>query len=230
MKYVAVIPARGGSKRLPGKNIKDFCGKPLIYYSIIRAIQCKHIDAVYVSTDDFEIAEVANKHGAKVIIRPDDISTGTATTTSVLSHALKELNNSGFFPEAVVTLQATNPLRKSDLIENAIKIFETKKDSVDSVVSVSENKHKLGKILNGHFHPLLYNLEQRSQDIEKLFFENGLLYITKSDIILQKESVFGDKIYPFITDNIFGMIDIDTLSDFELGELVFEKYKNELNF
>lgn len=230
MKYIAVIPARGGSKRLPGKNIKEFCGKPLIYYSIVSAIRCKSIDSVFVSTDDLEIAEVATRYGAEVIIRPDSLSTDTSTTSSVLCHVLNHLDALGFNPEAIVTLQVTNPLRSINLIENAIKIFEEKKDSIDSVITVSENKHKLGKILNGYFKPFFYNLEQRSQDIEKLYFENGLLYITKSVIVLQNESVFGDKVHPFITDNIFGMIDIDTLSDFELGELVFEKYKQEFNF
>ncbi len=227
---IAIIPARGGSKRLPGKNIKFFCGKPLIYYSIVSALHCKLIEAVYVSTDDFEIAEIAKKHGAKIIMRPKEIATDIATTTSALAHVLHELHNSGIFPDTVITLQATNPLRKPDLLNNAIIAFEEKKAEIDSLISVSENKHKLGKVENGLFIPVSYDLEQRSQDLSKLYYENGLCYITKSEVILKKESVFGDKIFPFITDNVFGSIDIDTQSDFDMGEQIFEKYKKEFNF
>lgn len=229
MKYIAIIPARGGSKRLPGKNIKLFCGKPLIYYSIITAEKAIGINNVFVSTDDEKIATVAKEYGANIIMRPVELASDTATTTSALQHVLSKIQ-SGEYPDAVITLQPTNPLRKIDLIKNAIKIFEQQKENVDSVITVSENKCKLGKIENGLFEPVSYTLEQRSQDVSKLYFENGLLYITKSEVIQKKESVFGEKIYPFITEDFFGDVDIDTLQDFELGELIFNKYKNEFNF
>ncbi|MBL7918686.1 MAG: acylneuraminate cytidylyltransferase family protein [Bacteroidia bacterium] len=229
MKYIAIIPARGGSKRLPGKNIKLFCGKPLIYYSIIAAAKSIGISNVFVSTDDEKIATVAKEYGANIIMRPVELASDTSTTTSALQHVLSKMQP-GDYPNAVITLQPTNPLRKISLIESAIRIFEQQKENVDSVITVSENKCKLGKIENGLFEPVSYSLEQRSQDISKLYFENGLIYITKSEVIQKKESVFGEKIYPFITEDLFGDVDIDTLQDFELGELIFNKYKNEFNF
>jgi len=229
MKYIAIIPARGGSKRLPGKNIKLFCGKPLIYYSIIAAAKAIGINNVYVSTDDEKIADVAKEYGATIIMRPTEIASDTATTTSALQHVLSQIQINDH-PDAVITLQPTNPLRKTDLIKNAIKIFEQQKKSIDSVITVSENKCKLGKIESGLFEPVSYNLEQRSQDLSKLYFENGLLYITRAEVIQKKESVFGEKIHPFITEDLFGEVDIDTQLDFELGELIFNKYKHEFNF
>lgn len=229
MKYAAIIPARGGSKRLPGKNIKLFCGKPLICYSIIAAAKAIGINNVFVTTDDEKIAVVAKEYGATVIMRPAELASDIATTTSALQHVLSRLQ-ANEYPDAVITLQPTNPLRKADLVKDVIKIFEQQKESVDSVITVSENKCKLGKIENGLFQPVSYSLEQRSQDLSKLYFENGLLYITHSEVIQKKESVFGEKIYPFITEDLFGEVDIDTQLDFELGEMIFDKYKQDFNF
>lgn len=230
MDFIAIIPARGGSKRLPGKNIKLFDGLPLISYAIKLALSNSKISKVIVSTDDDEIARVAQQYGAEIIRRPEEIAGDTATTTSALKHVLETVYDNPNLPNAVITLQVTNPLRSEKLLEECISTFEREFNTIDSVITVSENKHKLGEIENNRFSPTLYNLEQRSQDLKKYYFENGQIYITKSDIILEKESVFGDEVFPIVVNDLFSTIDIDTLEDFELGEIVYQKYKNKLNY
>ena len=230
MNFIAIIPARGGSKRLPGKNIKLFDGLPLISYAIKLALSNKKISKVIVSTDNDEIARVAQQYGAEIIRRPEEIAGDTATTTSALKHVLETIFDSNDLPQGVITLQVTNPLRSEKLLNDCIEEFEKEYKKIDSVITVSENKHKLGEIENNRFTPTLYNLEQRSQDIKKYYFENGQIYITKSTVILEKESVFGDEVYPIIVNDIFSSIDIDTLEDFELGEIVYQKYKSKLNY
>jgi CMP-N-acetylneuraminic acid synthetase len=230
MNYVAIIPARGGSKRLPGKNIREFASFPLIYYSIKYALNCSRISKVYVSTDDDEIAQIAIKYGAEVIFRPEILATDTATTTSVLEHVIIEIQKKDIKPNGIVTLQVTNPLRTKELIEDGLDLFEKEYDTLDSVVSVSLNKHKLGEIDNDYFVPTLYKREQRSQDIKKYYYENGMLYISKTSVILEQGSIFGDRVKPLITNSLFSSIDIDTLDDFQLGELIFEKYKKTFNY
>lgn len=230
MYYVAIIPARGGSKRLPGKNIREFGSFPLIYYSIKYALNCRRISAVFVSTDDDEIAKISLNYGAQVIFRPEKLATDTATTTSTLEHAIQEMRKVNIQPDGIITLQVTNPLRTKELIEEGLNLFEQEFNTLDSVVSVNLNKHKLGEIQNGYFKPTLYKREQRSQDIKKYYYENGMLYISKTSVILEQGSIFGERVKPLITNCLFNSIDIDTLDDFQLGELIFEKHKNTFNF
>lgn len=230
MDFIAIIPARGGSKRLPGKNIKLFDGLPLISYAIKLALSNKKISRVIVSTDDDKIAKIAQDYGAEICIRPEELANDTATTTSALKHVLDTLFDNNNKSLGVITLQVTNPLRSEKLLSDCIDVFEQEYHNIDSVITVSENKHKLGEIKNNRFSPSLYNLEQRSQDIKKYYFENGQIYITKSEVILEKESVFGDEVFPIIINDLFSTIDIDTLEDFELGEIVYKQHKNKLNY
>ncbi len=228
MKYIVLIPARGGSKRLPGKNIKPFCGKPLIYYSIEAAVQAGLSVDTYVSTDDDAIAEIAIKLGAKVLRRPEHLASDTATTSVVLEDAIAQLKSQNIVCDAVITLQATNPVRFKDLLPTAIATFEKHADTIDSLMSVCENKHKLGKIQNNLYVPYSYKLGERSQDIDKLYFENGAVYITKCSTITEKKSVFGDNIFSLVSDHILGLVDIDTQEDFDLGEIIFKSYKDKI--
>jgi N-acylneuraminate cytidylyltransferase len=229
MSYIAIIPARGGSKRLPGKNIKLFGNYPLIAYSIERALRSSNIKQVYVSTDDDEIETVAERYGASVIRRPEDLASDTSTTTSALIHCLQHIHSEGFQPKGIITLQATNPLRDKDLIDDCIDLFEQNEVVIDSLITVSENKHKLGRLKSGFYEPATYTPEQRSQDIEALYYENGLLYITKPDVLLN-DGIFGKRIYTYITQGIYTTVDIDTIEDFEIGEILLEKYKQHLDF
>src|SRR5687768_13013015 len=133
-KIVAIIPARGGSKRLPGKNIKQLCGNPLIYYSITVAKLSQYVDRVIVSTDDNLIANISLNLGAEVIRRPETLSTDTAKTASALKHVLSELTKENYIPDCVITLQTTNPLRPLKILEDSIEKFYSELD-IDSLLT-----------------------------------------------------------------------------------------------
>jgi CMP-N-acetylneuraminic acid synthetase len=213
MKSLAFIPARGGSKRLPGKNIMHFNGRPLIYYSIAFA-QYNQLTKVIVSTDDGAIADAAHACGAEVLMRPYTLSGDKASTGSAASHCLEDQKSKGFVPDIFVTLQPTNPLRHENLFSEAMKQWD---DQCDSVISVGLNKHKFGKINNGHYQALSYLTGSRSQDLEPLYYENGLIYLSKISVI-EKKDVFGAKIKTILTDELSSLVDIDTEFDFKLGE------------
>lgn len=123
---VCIIPARGGSKGIPGKNIVNFCGAPLVTWNIQAALESKSIDRTFVSTDSAEIAEIAKAQGAEVINRPVEISGDTASSESALLHALNVLKEDGYSPEILVFLQCTSPLTTSDDIDGTIKLMKNK--------------------------------------------------------------------------------------------------------
>ena len=164
MKTIAIIPARGGSKRLPGKNIKLLGGIPLLAHSILYAKRHDFINEVYVSTDDEAIKQVALQYDALVIDRPQQISGDLEPTVSALKHVLENIEG---VVENVILLQATNPLRPQNLLKEAFTIFQEKQ--VDSLFTVSRSHHKLGKIANNIFIPFNYEVGQRSQDLEHLY-------------------------------------------------------------
>jgi len=216
MKTIAIIPARGGSKRLPNKNILSFGGIPLLAHSILYAkSNLEIIDEVFVSTDDEAIKKVAIEYGAKVIDRPQALSGDLEPTISTLQHALKVIN---FDVQNVVLLQPTNPLRPTNLLKECIEIYQHQ--NVDSLFTVSRNHHKLGKIIKDKFVPFNYEIGQRSQDLEALYFENGLLYITKSKSVLEG-TIISENAVPFIVNHIFANVDIDTQEDFDYAEYLF---------
>jgi CMP-N-acetylneuraminic acid synthetase len=219
MKTIAIIPARGGSKRLPGKNILSLGGMPLIAHSIRYAKAHRFIDSVYVSTDDEEIKKIALDYGAKVIDRPASLSGDEEATVSALKHVLEHC---GEEVDNVVLLQPTNPLRPENLLSECFDLF--REQNVDSLFTVSRNHHKLGKIQNDKFIPFNYKPGQRSQDLEPLFFENGLLYICKSAVVLRNE-IITKHAFPFVTDHVFSTVDIDTKEDFDYAEYLFKTHQ-----
>jgi N-acylneuraminate cytidylyltransferase len=221
LKTIAIIPARGNSKRLPNKNIKLLGGIPLLVHSINYAKQHDFIDAVYVTTDNKEIKDIAIQHGALVIDRPNELSGDFEPTISALKHVLESIDNT---IENVVLLQPTNPLRPKKILAEAFQLFNEKK--CDSLFTVSRNHQKFGAIKEDVFKPYNYKIGQRSQDLEPLYFENGLLYITKSKQILNNKIITREA-YPVIVNHPFASIDIDTQDDFDLAEFMIEKYKNE---
>ncbi|MDP2088612.1 MAG: acylneuraminate cytidylyltransferase family protein [Flavobacteriaceae bacterium] len=225
MKTIAVIPARGGSKRLPNKNILLLNGIPLIAHSILYAKKNNSIiEDIYVSTDDAEIKKVALEYGAKVIDRPKNLSADDEPAVTALKHVLKSIEMN---VENVVLLQPTNPLRPENLLKECFKIYQ--KQQCDSLFTVSRNQQKLGKIIDDKFLPFNYKIGQRSQDLEPLYFENGLLYITKAKLILLLDCARGDSkiisesAYPFEVDSVFAEVDIDTQEDLEYAEYLFNK-------
>jgi N-acylneuraminate cytidylyltransferase len=223
-KYVTIIPARGGSKRFPRKNIYPLNKKPLINYSIEYALNNPVSSIVYVSTDDPEIAKVAEVAGSKIIWRPENLSGDFISTAATLQHAGKELQNSGVEFDYIILLQATNPLRTTNMLTNAIEIIET--SNCDSLMTVSPSHAKLGKIINNHYVPWNYKFGQRSQDMESLYYENGLLYITQKEFILNG-LISSEQTYPLIIEHIFASVDIDTFEDLIYAEFVMQHKRYE---
>lgn len=215
MKTIAIIPARGGSKRLPNKNNLLFGGIPLIAHSILFAQKHKDIiDEIYVSTNDEAIKKIAIQYGAHVIDRPEHLSGDFEPTITALQHALTTIS---YAVDSVVLLQATNPLRPENLLKEAFQSYRM--NDSDSLFSVTRNHQKLGKIINNRFEPYNYVIGQRSQDLEPLYFENGLLYISKSKLILAGKIISENSI-PYEVNHIFASIDIDTQDDFDYANFL----------
>jgi CMP-N-acetylneuraminic acid synthetase len=219
MKTIAIIPARGGSKRLVNKNILLLGGIPLIAHSILCAKENPFIDKIYVSTDDISIKKIAIQYGAIVIDRPENLCGDLEPTVSALKHVLQNIENA---VDNVILLQATNPLRPEGLLKDAYSIFIDKNH--DSLFTVSRNHQKFGKIINGKFIPFNYKIGQRSQDLDPLFYENGLLYISKANLILE-DKIISENAFPLEINHIFANIDIDTQEDFDYAIYLFQKSK-----
>lgn len=223
---IAFIPARGGSKRLPRKNIRPFAGHPLLYYSIALAKAIPQISRCIVSTEDKEIAEIAQGLGAEVLQRPAELAGDCATTVSVAKHAVEKLFQKGCAPEALITLQPNCPLRPLSLVKQAIDLFNAEKP--DSVITVTRSIHKLGK-MRGKFFAPDYQPGMRSQDLEPRYFENGLVYVTRASL-MEKDDLFGERIIPLVTDPLYAMGDIDTELDFQVAEFLFKKYRDHFEY
>lgn len=212
-----VIPARKGSKRLPGKNIKLLGGLPLVLHSINFAQNNKEVsDFIVVTTDDPEVEDIALSAGVEVVKRPAHLSTDHSTTLSVLKHITEEFKE----VENLILLQPTNPLRPDNLLREAWSIYNSL--NYDSLLTVSKTDIKLGKIIQNKYVPLNYNIGQRSQDLDPVYFENGLLYITKVSCILDG-NILGENNFSFIVDHPFSRVDIDTQEDLEYAEFLFQK-------
>jgi len=221
MKNIAIIPARGGSKRLPDKNILLLDGIPLLAHSILYAQKnADTIDAVFVSTDDEKIKQIAIDYGAKVIDRPAELSGDLEPTVSALKHCIETVNDDEI--ENVILLQPTNPLRPENLLQEAFEVY--KKNNCDSLFTVTRNHQKFGKINNNQFIPFNYEPGQRSQDLEPLYFENGLLYISSKEAILNSE-IITKSAFPFEVNHQFSSVDIDTQEDFDYSQYLLEKSK-----
>ncbi|MDI6046604.1 cytidylyltransferase domain-containing protein [Flavobacterium yafengii] len=215
MKTVAIIPARGGSKRLPNKNNLLFGGIPLIAHSILFAQNNNNIiDEIYVSTNDEAIKKIAMQYGAHVIDRPEHLSGDLEPTVTALQHALTIIP---YAVDSVVLLQPTNPLRPENLLKEAFESYQMS-DS-DSLFTVTRNHQKLGKITNNCFEPYNYVIGQRSQDLEPLYFENGLLYISKAKLITEGK-IISENSMPYEVNHIFASIDIDTQDDFDYANFL----------
>lgn len=194
MHVVAIIPARAGSKGIKDKNIINFCGKPLLAWSIQQAKKSRHIDDVYVSTDGRKIAKIAEDFGAEVVARPDDISGDFATSESALLHAISEIEKKETI-DAVVFLQATSPLRKQGDIDAAIEKFIGEK--LDSLFSVAVlDDYCIWENKNEQLNSLTYDYKNRGRRQERnpYYLENGSIYIFKPEVIKKYNNRLGGKI------------------------------------
>lgn len=219
MNIIVIIPARGGSKRLPNKNTKLLGGIPLITHSINFAKE-NQVDKIVVSTDDATIKEIALHYGVEVLDRPAALATDNSPTIDTLKQVME--NVAGNY-DYVVVLQPTNPLRPKKLLQEALKRMN--EGNYDSLMTVTRNEQKLGKIINDKFVPYNYAIGQRSQDLDPLYFENGLLYIAKTTLILEGKLV-GENHLSFIVNHPYTKVDIDTQEDLDYAEYLFNKYNN----
>jgi len=232
IKYLALIPARGGSKRIPGKNLSKIGKHTLVSLAIKAAKESKKIDHIIVSTDDPDIAAEAQKNGVDVPwMRPDWLADDSAKTVDVMVHALDAATDAnGHRPGHIILLEPTAPLRTGELIDKAVEQFESHADA-DSLVSVNKLRHiyhpeEILKEDNGFLKPYLegrtFDSRSLRDEQEELFIQNGLVYITRSDVLSEQKSIYGANVLKFETsDSLFA--DIDEPEDLELARL---RYKN----
>lgn len=230
MKILGLIPARGGSKRIPKKNIRLLGRKPLIAYTIEAAKKSKHINRIVVSTDSEKIASVAEQHGAEVpFLRPKDISKSDSTEMQFFEHALNWFSeNENYEPDLIALLYPTSPFRKPESIDKAVEkmMKHPEADSLRSIRLCSEHPYKMWVIENGYLKPFVKgkdpNIHTFSyQLLPKVYIQNASIYITRPSTIRNKKSPTGDIIIPFIMDEMES-VDINTQHDFQLAEIIIK--------
>jgi CMP-N,N'-diacetyllegionaminic acid synthase len=225
-KILAIIPARGGSKGIPHKNIKKINGKPLIHYTIVQAKKSKYISKIVVSSDDEKILSYSKKSKVDVIKRPKKLSTGTARSEDVYKHVIQHYDKLNQFFDTIVILQPTSPLRIKNDIDNAINKF--RKSNSDIVLSVYPapfppewyfliKNRKLKFFINK-------KKVKRRQDYDKFYIPNGSVFVTSKNHILKDSKFLSDNISPFIMPEERSL-DIDTLFDFKLAKMLLKKIK-----
>jgi len=231
MEILALIPARGGSKGIPRKNIVNLCGKPLIAYSIEQALASKWIRRVIVSTDDEEIAEISRKYGAEApFIRPEEFAQDLSPDISVFRHALKWLQtNEEYIPDIVLNHRPVCPIRKVETIDRAIELFinTPEADALRSVCIPTQTPYKMWRIVDGYMKPLLklpgvaepYNLPR--QALPKVYWQIGYVDMVRTEVITKKGRMSGDKILPFIIEEEW--VDIDYEEDIIKAEKLLMK-------
>ncbi len=224
---VIIIPARGSSKTIPAKNIRNLCGKPLLSYTVEAAINSKVTDYVFVSTDSEEVARIAKKSGAQVIARPKNISHGSASTESALIHALKVIKRKdNLTPELVLTLPPTSPLRKPQTIRKFVSYYLRVSSKYDAMVSLSETRDDYWINERGRFRRLFPQAPRRRQDRKPVYLENSAIYITKTRSLIATHSILGKRCTAFIINPIEA-VDINKLIDLEWAEFILTRSLNK---
>jgi CMP-N,N'-diacetyllegionaminic acid synthase len=230
MKILGIIPARGGSKGVPGKNIKILGTKPLIAYTIESALSTNLIQDVVVSTDSIEIKEIAIQFGAQVpFIRPDYLANDAAKSIDVVVHALEFLKNKGKVFDAVMLLQPTNPFRTKAFMEEAIYKFN--KEQLDSLISVlpvpveynphwifEENEKGYLSIATGET-----EIIPRRQDLPKAYFRDGSIYLTSAQVLMNYKTFYGKKL-GFLVASENRHVNIDTMEDWANAEKLLQSF------
>jgi CMP-N,N'-diacetyllegionaminic acid synthase len=226
MKILALIPARAGSQRVPGKNIRFLQGKPLLAYTIEAAKASSLIDRVLVSTDARGVADTAIAYGAEApFLRPAEISRSDSTEMEFLEHALDWLReHEDFEPELIVLLYPTSPFRKMESIDAAIREMSRhpEADSLRSVRICSEHPYKMWILKDGYLQPFVKADDSAVhtlsfQSLPTVYIQNASIYITKPATIRLKKSPVGDIVVPFIMDELESL-DINNPLDFEFAE------------
>ncbi len=229
MKKIAVITARGGSKRIPRKNIKEFCGKPIIAYSIEAAIESGIFDTVMVSTDDEEIAEVAKRYGAEVpFYRSEKTSGDFATTNDVLLEVIDEYEKRGQSFDVLCCIYPTAPFITAAKLMDGIKLLtDSGADTLIPVVDFSYPPQRAMHIVDGKLE-FMYpeNLNARSQDLEKHYHDVGQFYFTKVEKYKETRNLMRGNIAPMVLSEL-EVQDIDNQIDWQMAELKYKLMHDE---
>jgi len=229
MNILGIIPARGGSKRTPRKNVKMIAGKPLIAHTIEAGLKSKFINKLVVSTEDAEIARVAMEFGAEVIERPHELAMDTTKTAPVMVQVVEQLELKGYIPDIVVLLQATSPTRDEEIIDAALmQLINSDKDSIFTGFKLRKSMPLWKKGFDGKNIAVYdYHFRPRTQEphlMEDLYHENGAFYAIKIDSFRKTKDFLGEDV------DIFEMeasVDIDTPEDFTRAEkTLLEKTAN----
>lgn len=219
-KVVAIIPARGGSKGIPDKNIKSLDGSPLISYTITAAQNSKYIDEIIISTDSVKIKNVCEEFGVSVDqLRPEELSTDTAKSIDVIRYEVErnDLDNDNTY---IVLLQPTSPLRGSNHIDEALeKISSLGSDSLVSITETTSHPYYLKKMVDDKLENYSTNKTNlRRQDLEKLYYTNGAIYINVASKITN-DTDFNNNEIPYVMNRL-ASVDIDEVEDFTLAEMI----------
>lgn len=221
MKYIVIIHARSGSKRFRNKNIYPLNGIPLICHSVNYALNNFDKCDIWVNTDSDKITDIVLPYGVNVYNRPLHLGSDLTSTVEVLREQVESLmNNNNISFDAVILLQPTNPLRSEQLIKESIFKFENSNRL--SLATFSRLNKKYGKIIDNFFQPMNYLPGQRMQDLESEYFENGLIYITKVEAIMNNQIITLD-VYPLITEDMYSNVDIDYYEDLLYAEFLINK-------
>ena len=231
VEVLALVPARGGSKGLPGKNIRPFAGHPLIAYSIAAGLQATLVDRVICSTDSEEIAEVAREYGSEVpFMRPTELAQDDSPDIDFFKHAIVELAKSGYRPDIIVQLRPSDPIRRTGLVDDGVRLLidNPAADSVRSITEPGYSPYKMWTVNDsGTLDPLLtvpgvaepFNLPR--QELPEVWWHIGVLDIVRTDVVTQTNSLSGKTILPIKVDRA-ASADIDTLDDFERAAKVMQ--------
>ncbi|MHC1682813.1 MAG: acylneuraminate cytidylyltransferase family protein [Clostridiaceae bacterium] len=224
---LAIIPARGGSKGIPRKNIKLFNNKPLISFTIEEAKKSKYINRVIVSTEDREIAEISKNYGAEVpFLRPKELAEDNSPGIDHIIYCIKWLkNNENYLPNFICILQCTSPLRKVKQIDEAIEILLDK--DIDTVVSICESEvspYWMKKLDNNKLKDFLDNipLYTNRQALPIVYRLNGAIYLCKTELLLKTLSFYNENTVPYIMNRV-SSVDIDDLIDFKFAEFLIKE-------
>ncbi len=228
-KILALIPARGGSKGLPGKNIKMLVGKPLLSWTVEAAKRCNWLDKIVVSTEDEHIAAIAREAGAEVpFLRPKELAGDTVSGMDVIFHAINWFEAKGERYDLLLLLQPTSPLRTSADIENAVKLFFERQ--AKAVISVCENEHPpyWSNVLPAD-QSMKNFLDQSAiknrQELPVFYRLNGAIYLSDMEYLKEKQGFWGSETYAYVMPRERS-VDIDSYLDFKLAEILLQEQKN----
>ncbi len=223
---LGIIPARGGSKGLPGKNVRELSGKPLIAWSIERALTSKFIDKVIVTTDDSEIEEISKQYGAEVpFTRPAYLAGDTTSMLDVVLHATDFYKDRNITFDYIALLEPTSPLRKEGDIDSAIEELIDHEEEADGLVSVGEVHLEHPSIMKGidggYVRPIEISTENvtRRQDLDKVFFPYGVIYLVKTEKLIANKTFYQERTIPYFIER-WQNYEVDDVYDFVCIEAV----------